>query len=173
MQRVLSNIFLSGLTLLLVGCNSLPDQTPTGQLSEPVRLGEESSFIVLSETFARQLVAFDFEFGDFTTVPDFLDLSVGDTAKVEILRDGVPFFSVLELKLTDTVSEADIVDLLKDSRGVGELAPAAFGADSFYFLDNGVATNILPLGKSVFAFQLEPDTFAEVRDFISSLLILR
>ncbi|MBU1089830.1 hypothetical protein KKF38_03490 [Patescibacteria group bacterium] len=147
------------------------------EISNTVQLGNvENTFIILSETFARQLSAFGFEFGDFSTAPDFFDFTntefAGDTAKTEILKNGIPFFTVFELQLSSGISFSDlqksVADVLEDS----ELLPAAFGSDSFYFLSENLATNIIRFGGSALAFQFAPQNFEEIRGFISALLIL-
>jgi len=165
-------------TLLLAGCFSSSGLDETvSEISNTVQLGEiDDTFVALSEAFARQLSLSSFEFGDFATTPDFLNLisveAAGDTAKVEILKDGTPFLTVFELQLPFGVSYDEIISQLQSSSGI-DLQGADFGLDSFYFLGDNLTTNILPLGGSVLAFQFDPQNLEGVREFISSLLILR
>ncbi|MFH0834242.1 MAG: hypothetical protein V2A63_02545 [Patescibacteria group bacterium] len=155
--------------------NPLLENTPAEEMSNSVQLGAQSSWLVLSEAFAKQLSIFGFTFGDFEILPHFLSISsTGDTAKIEILQDGVPFLTVFELQLPDGMSYDNLVDSVEMQLGSINLQPAAFGSDSFYFLRDGLATNILPWDKSeALAFQFNPQDFDSIKGFISSLLVLR
>ena len=124
----------------------------------------------LSQTFAQQLENFGWEFGDFTSNVNFLDIyAEGDTAKVEILKDGNPFLTIFELQLPFGFTYEELLSQIQS--GV-DLLPADFGENSFYYLTDNLTTNILPIGDSVFAFQFNVVDFSDVYEFIAALQIL-
>jgi hypothetical protein len=157
------------ISLLLVGCSVPPENISPP--SNTVKFGEiENSTISLSTVFAQQLAVAGFEFGDFTTAPNFLDQLFFETTRIEIFKNEIPLFTVFEFQLSPQDSYDEIIQKLREKF---ELQNAVFGEGSFYFLQNNLTTNILLLGENVLAFQLPPQNFEEIRDFISSLLILQ
>ncbi|MCF7836124.1 hypothetical protein K9N08_00490 [Candidatus Gracilibacteria bacterium] len=165
----MKKFFLIAFTIFLFGCglsseNILP-------LSNTVKLGEvESSTISLSTVFAQQLAVAGFEFGNFATESKFLGWLPFQTTRIEILKNEIPLFTVFEFQLSPQDSYADIIQKIREKV---DLKDAIFGEDSFYFLRNNLTTNILLLSEHILAFQFSPQNFEEIRDFISSLLILR
>jgi hypothetical protein len=130
------------------------------------------SLVSLSQDFSQKLSAAGLEFGGFSETPHFLDISsTGDTAKVEILKDGNPFLTVFELQLPFGFTYDELIAQLQTSTSNLNLQPAAFGDNSFYFLQDNFTTNILPVGNSVLAFQFDSSQFESVKGFISSLQI--
>jgi hypothetical protein len=156
-------------SIFLISCGSSSENI--SPLSNTVKFGEiENPTISLSTIFAQQLAVAGFEFGNFTTTSSFFDQLPFETTRIEILKNEIPLFTVFELKLSSQDSYNEIVQKLREKV---DLKNAVFGEDSFYFIQNNFTTNILLLGKNVLAFQFPPQNFEEVRDFISSLLILR
>lgn len=142
-------------------------------ISEPsntIQLGvNEQTFVALSETFARQLSAFGLEFGDFYTENNFIGIVSRESARIELLKNGVEYLTVFELQLD---AEMTYEKVLQNLRRDKDIQSAIFGEDSFYFVEDGVTTNIVRLGDSVLAFRFDPKDFVEIRKFISSLVIL-
>ncbi len=162
-----------GALVLFSGCqkNSVVSNKVNPPLSNVVQLGVNAdSFFVLSETFAQRLKAFNLEFGEFGTTLKFLDRIVApaDSARLVIDRAGQPFLTVFEARLSTQFTFDDIRTALADL----DLQPAVFGADSFYFLEQNRATNLLQVKNSVLAFELDSQNFTAVRDFIASFLNL-
>ena len=166
------------MTLLLVGCSTnFEKEELVSEISNTVQFGETKNvFVSLSRSFAQQLQDFDLEFGDFSTTSNFLDFvnirSPHDNARIEILKDGAPFLTIFELQLSVNASYDEVIAQVESSLGGADLQQAVFGQDSFYFIQNNLAINILSFEKSVLAFQFEPKNFGEIRSFIFSLLIL-
>jgi len=155
--------------IFLVSCSFSPENISPP--SNTVKFGEiENPTISLSTIFAQQLAVAGFEFGDFVTVPNFLDQLSFTSTRIEILKNEIPLFTVFEFQLSSQDSYDEIIQKLREKV---DLKNAVFGEDSFYFLQNNLTTNILLLGENVLAFKFSPQNFEEVRDFISSLLILR
>jgi len=155
--------------IFLVSCGPLSENILPS--SNTVKFGEiENSTISLSTIFAQQLAVAGFEFGDFATVPNFLDQLSFTSTRIEILKNEIPLFTVFEFQLSSQDSYDEIIQKLREKVN---LKNAVFGEDSFCFLQNNLTTNILLLGENVLAFKFSPQNFEEVREFISSLLILR
>jgi hypothetical protein len=142
------------------------------QMSNVIQNSQQAtnSLVSLSQSFSQQLSAAGLEFGSFSEIPHFLDISsTGDTAKVEILRDGNPFLTVFELQLPAGFTYDELIAQLQTSAANLDLQPATFGENSFYFLQDNFTTNILPLGNSALAFQFDASQFDSVKSFIASL----
>jgi hypothetical protein len=165
-----------GFLILIVGFSIYENldksaEEVVSEVSNTVQLGKtEQTFISLSETFAKQVAAFGFEFGDFSTISDFVGIVPAETARIEIIKDKDPFLTVFELQLP---SENSYEEVITKIRAEVSLQQAVFGESSFYFVQGDFTTNILPLGKSVLAFRFSPKNFEEIRDFIASLVILQ
>ncbi|MFA6458323.1 MAG: hypothetical protein WCV72_02955 [Patescibacteria group bacterium] len=162
-----------GALVLFSGCqkNSVAPNETVPLLSNVVQLGVNAdSFFVLSETFAQRLKAFSLEFGEFGTTPKFLDRIVApaDSARLVIDLAGQPFLMVFEARLSAQFTFDDIRTALAEL----DLQPAVFGADSFYFLEQNRATNLLQVKNSALAFELDSQNFPVARDFIASFLSL-
>jgi len=169
-------IFVSGLVaLLLTACFGSSEEKEVSEISNTIQVGEvQNTLITLSETFAQQLQAFGFEFGDFSTTSSFLGLvDARNVAKTDILENGSYLFTVFEFQLPAEKPYAELIAQIESALPEGDLKPAAFGEGSFYFVQDNVTTNILDFGESVLAFRFDPRNFEEIRDFITSLLILR
>ncbi|MFH0776389.1 MAG: hypothetical protein V1936_02145 [Patescibacteria group bacterium] len=145
--------------------------------SETAQIGDKSQWVVLYDNFAEQIKNFGLKFGSFATMPKFLDFvsveTVGDTAKVQILKDGQPLFTVFDLQMPAGISYDSIIGSIRNSLGNIALMPAVFGSESFYFLKNGLATDLLRFGDNILAFQFDQQDFESVRGFITSLLTIR
>lgn len=162
-----------GTLVLFSGCqkDSAAPNEAVLPLSNVVQLGVNvDSFFVLSEAFAQRLKAFDLEFGEFGTTPKFLDRIVApaDSARLVVNRAGQPFLTVSEARLSAQFTFDDIRTTLANL----DLQPAVFGVDSFYFLEQNRATNLLQVKNSALAFELDSQNFPAGRDFMASFLSL-
>lgn len=144
----------------------------SAQMSNVIQNSQQAtnSLVSLSQNFSEKLNEAGLEFGSFSQIPHFLDISsTGDTAKVEILKDGNPFLTVFELQLPAGFTYDELITQLQTSTANLDLQPASFGENSFYFLQDNFTTNILPLGNSALAFRFDASQFEIVKSFIASL----
>ncbi|MCF7846337.1 MAG: hypothetical protein K9L85_03800 [Candidatus Peribacteraceae bacterium] len=172
MKSVRLLVALISILTVLPACGVDQAGETVGEPSQAVQLGEVSPLFLLSASFARQLEAFDLEFGDFALAPDFFGLPYQNT-QIEILQDDLQLITAFELQLPAEMSYDDLLELLGAEIDNSQLQSAVFGADSFYFAKGGNSVNILPFGNNVLAFQFAKPDFERVRDFIASLLIFR
>ena len=152
--------------------NNLEEST----FPENVEQIDDGQLVILSESFMNQVILRGYSFGEFTETTDFLDLidisGLGAGARVEVLKNGQNYLTVFELKQSANFSYRDFLDLLQNSLGSAKLQPAAFGPGSFYFIANGVSTNLVSVKGSVLAFRFPEGDFPELKEFITLLLIM-
>jgi len=166
----LKKIYVIAFLIFLVGCGSSENFSET---SDTVHVVETvNPFFVLSENFATTLASFDFEFGSFTSKVDFIGriTTGGESARLEVLCDDQFFLTIFEWRL-NSISQEDAIQKIRENLSAFDLQPAIFGEKSFYFLQKGLTTNIVPFKKSLLAFSFDSKNFSLVRDLIASFLI--
>lgn len=150
----------------------IEDSNPVLETSE---LEEKEGLVILSKAFINQVILRGYTFGEFSKTVNFLNLEgmsdIGNSAKVEILKEGEPFLTIFELKPSPEFSYGIFSSLLRSSLRDTEVSPAVFGPESFYFIENGISTNIVSVKDSILAFRFPEGAFVELKEFIALLLI--
>jgi len=159
--------------------NNTPQEHDSDGISNTIQIGQkENHLFSLSQTFAEQLASHEYSFGEFSETPNFLDFtnikSPNQAVKIKILKNGLLFFTIFELTLSDDLTYDNLLFSIKNSLKSSdiELMPAIFGPRTFYFSQNMMVTNILPFNQSALGFQFSIENFSEIRRFISALVIL-
>jgi hypothetical protein len=167
-----TKIFLvTAVSIFLFGCGASFENFSA--MSGTIHVVETADpFFILSENFASALASLDFTFGSFTVQVDFLGRIATDdeSARVEILRADQNILTVFEWRPT-LISRDDALQKVRENLSEFDLQSAIFGAESFYFLQNNLTTNIVPFEKSVLAFRFDSKNFSAVRDLIASFLL--
>lgn len=146
-------------------------------MSNVVKFGQaESPYIVLSESFAKQLFQFSYTIGGFDRTTDFLSLSnnlIGtDALKIVVMKNGQAFFTVTESPLPADFSYGAFLENAQKNLSNFKILPAVFGGDSYYYTDTNRATVFLKIKNSLLSFSYQISDFAEIRQLISALLTL-